>query len=137
MVAQLGRLLALKIDSTGAGSYQTIGSLRTKSLKIANEAVDVTNADSPNQWRELLANAGVKTMEISINGLFDDGIYVNLVNTLALAGTIRNYQITHPSLGTYQGAFQITNFEFSGDYNGALEFTATLASAGDMTFTPV
>jgi TP901-1 family phage major tail protein len=136
MPAQLGRTLVLKVDSTGSGSYQTVASLRTKGIKIANEAVDVTNADSPNQWRELLANAGVKTMEISFNGLFDDGIYVNLLNTLALAGTIRNYQITHPSLGTYQAAFQLTGFEFSGDFNGALEFSGTLASAGDMTFTP-
>jgi TP901-1 family phage major tail protein len=136
MAAQLGRTLVLKVDNTGSGSYQAIASIRTKSLKIASEAVDVTNADSPNQWRELLASAGVKSMEVSFNGLFDDGVYINTVNTLALAGTIRNYQITHPSLGTYQAAFQITAFELNGDFNGALEFSATLASAGDMTFTP-
>jgi TP901-1 family phage major tail protein len=136
MAAQLGRTLVLKVDNTGSGSYQAIASIRTKSLKIASEAVDVTSADSPNQWRELLANAGVKSMEVSFNGLFDDGVYINTVNTLVLAGTIRNYQITHPSLGTYQAAFQITAFELNGDFNGALEFSATLASAGDMTFTP-
>lgn len=137
MAAQLGRTFLLKIDSTGAGSYQTVASIRTKSMKIASEMVDVSNADSVNQWRELLANAGMKSMEVSCNGLFDDGVYINLMNTLCLAGTIRNFQITHPSLGTYQAAFQITAFELNGDYNGALEFSATLASSGDMTFTPV
>ena len=137
MAAQLGRSVLLKIDATGSGSYQSIASIRTKSMKIASETVDVSNADSVNQWRELLANAGMKSMEVSGNGLFDDGVYINLVNTLCLAGTIRNWQITLPSLGTYQAAFQITAFELNADYNGALEFSMTLASSGDMTFTPV
>lgn len=135
MAAQLGRTLALQLDTTGSGSYSTIASIRTKSLKISNEDVDVTTGDSANQWRELLANAGVKSMEIAFAGLFDDGVYINLVNTLAIAGTIRNFKITHPALGTYLAPFQISNFELSGEYNGALEFTATLTSAGEVTFT--
>ena len=135
MAAQLGRTLALQIDTTGSGSYSTIASIRTKSLKIANEAVDVTTGDSANQWRELLANAGVKSMEISFAGLFDDAVPINLVNTLMQAGTIRNFKITHPSLGTYTAPFQISAFEIAGEYNGALEFTATLESAGEVTFT--
>lgn len=137
MPAQLGRSFLLKVDSTGSGNYQSIASIRTKSMKVNSETVDVTDADAPNQWRQLLGNAGVKSMEITFNGLFDDGVYINLVNTLTLAGTIRNFQITHPSLGTYQAAFQISNFELNGDFNGALEFSATLASAGEVTFTPV
>jgi TP901-1 family phage major tail protein len=135
MTATLGRLLALQLDTTGAGAYQTIASVRTKSLKIANEAVDVTDSDSSNQWRELLAGAGVKSMEISFAGLFDDGVYINQVNTLMLAGTIRNWRISHPSLGNYTGLFQISGFELAGEYNGALEFTATLESAGEVIFT--
>lgn len=135
MAAQLGRTLALQIDTNGSGSYSTIASIRTKSLKIANEAVDVTTGDSANQWRELLANAGVKSMEISFAGLFDDAVPINLVNTLMQAGTIRNFKITHPSLGTYTAPFQISAFEIAGEYNGALEFTATLESAGEVTFT--
>ena len=134
MTAHLGRTLALQLDTTGAGAYQTIASIRTKSLKIANEAVDVTDSDSPNQWRELLANAGVKSMEISFAGLFDDGVYINQVNTLMLAGTIRNWKITHPAFGTYTGLMQISGFEMAGEYNGALEFTATLESAGEVIF---
>jgi TP901-1 family phage major tail protein len=135
MAAQLGRTLGLQLDTTGSGSYQTIASLRTKSLKIANEDVDVTTGDSANQWRELLANAGVKSMEISFAGVFDDGVYINQVRALALAGTIRNWKITHPAVGTYTAPFQISNFEESGEYNGALEFTASLTSAGEVTFT--
>lgn len=136
MVAYTGRALGLQIDTTGGGVYQAVASLRTKSMKLNSETVDVTTADSTGQWRELLANAGVKSMEISFNGIFGDTVNENLVNTLALAGTIRNFRLTHPNVGTYQAPFQITNFEFSGDFNGSLEFTATLASAGEVTFTP-
>jgi len=134
MPAFLGRTFALQLDTTGSGSYSTIASLRTKSLKIANESVDVTTSDSANQWRELLANAGVKSMEISFAGLFDDAVPLNLINTLMQAGTIRNFKITHPSLGTYTALFQISAFELAGEYNGALEFTATLESAGEVVF---
>jgi len=38
MAAQLGRTLALQIDTTGGGSYSTIASIRTKSLKIAERS---------------------------------------------------------------------------------------------------
>lgn len=135
MAAQLGRTLALQLDTNGSGSYQTIASLKTKSVKIANEAVDVSTSDSANQWRELLANAGIKSMEVSGAGVFDDGVYVNQVNTLMLAGTIRNWKITHPAFGTYTGPFQISGFEMAGEFNGPLEFTMTLESAGEITFT--
>jgi predicted secreted protein len=74
-------------------------------------------------------------MEISIAGVFDDAVPLNLINTLMLAGTIRNFKIAHPSFGTYTAQFQITAFEMAGEYNGALEFTATLESAGEVIFT--
>jgi len=135
MVAQTARTFLLKVDNTGSGSFQSIGSLRGKSLKINAETVDVTNSDSTNQYRELLAGAGVKSLEVSGNGIFGDDTYVNTAHGLALNGTIRNWQIVVPGLGTYQAAFQITAFEVTGEYNGAVEFTMSLASSGDVTFT--
>lgn len=134
MAAQLGRTLIIQLDTTGSGSYSTVGSLRTKTFKISDESVDVTTADSTNQWREILANAGIKSMEVSGSGLFADGTAENLINTLIIAGTIRNWKITHPALGTYTGAFHIDSFDGSGEYNGAFEFSLALSSAGEITF---
>ncbi|MES2905716.1 MAG: phage major tail protein, TP901-1 family, partial [Pseudomonadota bacterium] len=72
MTAQKGRDLLLKIDSTGSGSFVTIGGLRTRSLSFENESVDVTHAESSGQWRELLAGAGVKRARLSGSGVFKD-----------------------------------------------------------------
>lgn len=137
MPAQPGRTALVKIDNTGAGSYQTIAGTRQKALKLNTETVDVTNADSTNQWRELLANAGVKSIEVSCSGVFLDDVYINTLVTLSMANTIRNFQYIHPGLGTFQGPFQIQNLELPDEYNGAAEFSFTLASAGEITFTPV
>lgn len=136
MVAQTGRTALVKLDNDGAGSYQTIGGMRTRSLKINSETVDVTDSDSTNQWRELLANAGVKSVEIAGSGIFKDDTYVNQLIAYAKDCTIRNWQWIHTAIGTFQGAFQVADFELGAEYNGAVTFSFTLQSAGAITFTP-
>lgn len=136
MVAQTGRTALVKLDNDGAGSYQTVGGVRTRSLKINSESVDVTDSDSTNQWRELLANAGVKSVEIAVAGIFKDDVYINQCIAYAKDCTIRNWQFIHAAIGTFQGAFQVTDFELGAEYNGAVSFSFTLASAGALTFTP-
>ena len=137
MVAQTGRTLLVKLDATGAGSFQTIGGLRTKSFKLDSETVDVTNSDSVNQWRELLANAGVKSAEVSASGVFTDSTYEDDIIAYLMNVTIRDWQIIVPSLGTFQGKFQVSSYENNGEHNGAVEFSFTLMSAGEITFTSV
>lgn len=135
MAAQAGRLIAINLDATGSGSYQAIAALRTKSLKLNSEFVDITTSDSSNQWREGLANAGVKSIEISGSGVFTDATYQNLLVTYAMQNTIRNWQLVHTQLGTFVGPFHVSAFEVTGDYNGEVTFTMTLMSAGEITFT--
>ena len=136
MVASVARTLLVKLDNTGSGSYQTVGGIRTRSIKIDSEMVDVTNSDSTNQWRELLATAGVKSLEVSGAGVFVDDTYVNQLIAYAKDNTIRNWQLIHTAVGTFQAAFHVSSFELAGEYNGALEYNFTLASAGELTFTP-
>lgn len=135
MAAQTGRTALVKLDNTGGGSYQTVGGVRTRSLKINSETVDVTNSDSTNQWRELLATAGVKSVEISVSGVFIDDAYINQCIAYANACTIRNWQWIHSAIGTFQGAFQVADIELGAEYNGAVSFSFTLQSAGEVTFT--
>jgi TP901-1 family phage major tail protein len=135
MAAQTGRTALVKLDNTGGGSYQTVGGVRTRSLKINSELVDVTNSDSTNQWREALATAGVKSVEIAVSGIFIDDTYINQVIAYVNACTIRNWQWVHSAVGTFQGAFQVTDFELGAEYNGSVTFSFTLQSAGEVAFT--
>jgi TP901-1 family phage major tail protein len=135
MPAQLGRSFLLEVDSNGSGTYQAIAGLRTRNFSINNEAVDTTHSGSTNQWRTLLANAGVKSMDVSGEGIFDDEAAFNTAEAYARLGTIRNWRITVPGLGVYIGQFQMTSTELSGAYNDAVNYSLSLQSAGEVTFT--
>lgn len=135
MTAQKGRDLLLKIDNTGSGSFVTVGGLRTRSLSFENEAVDITNADSSGQWRELLAGAGVKRARLSGAGVFKDGTADATIRQVLFDGLIRNWQVIIPDFGTIEGAFQIVSLEYSGTHQNELTFELSLESAGALTFT--
>jgi TP901-1 family phage major tail protein len=135
MPALAGGLLLIRLDATGAGSYQNLAGLRAKSIKINAEAVDITNSDSTNKFRELLAGAGIKSMEITGSGVFLDDTYQNTLIDYMRNNTIRNWQFSHTSIGTFQGLFMVSALEINGDFNSEVTFTATLMSAGEVTFT--
>ena len=72
MAAQKGSSLLVKIgDGASPEAFTTIGGLRSTSISLNDEAVDVTTMDSSNA-RTLLANGGIQTITISGSGVFTD-----------------------------------------------------------------
>lgn len=136
MAKQPGRLVLVKVDTTGAGVFATIGGGQTKSLTINNEQVDVTNSDSTEQFRELLESAGVKSMSISIKGVFDDDAAFNKVVDYSMGGLIKEFQFVVPGLGTFEGLFLVASVELSGEYKGAAQYSSSFESAGVIILTP-
>jgi TP901-1 family phage major tail protein len=135
MAAQRGKDLLLKVDTTGSGSFATVAGLRARSLAFNAATVDVTHAESTDEWRELLAGAGAKSARISGSGIFKDAASDETVRGLFFAGTIRNWQVAIPDFGTVAGAFQITALEYSGSHDNELTFELALESAGALAFT--
>jgi TP901-1 family phage major tail protein len=133
MSAQKGKDLLIKI-ADGSG-FTTVAGLRTRSLTFNADTIDVTDAESAGQWRELLDGAGIKRAGVSGRGLFKDASTDTLMRQTFFDGTVLNYQIVIPSFGTVQGAFQITSLDYAGEYNGEMTFDLTLDSAGELTFT--
>lgn len=134
MAAQKGKDLLVKVDQTGSGSFTTVAGLRTRTLAFNAATVDITNAESAGQWRELLEGAGVRTARISGSGIFKDAASDALVRDLFFNGTIRHWQVVIPDFGTVEGAFQLTSLDFAGQYNAEVTFDLTLESAGQLTF---
>src|SRR5262245_11828410 len=122
MSAQRGKDLLLKVDTDGAGSFATVAGLRTRSLAFNAALVDITHTESTNEWRELLAGAGVKTAKIAGAGIFKDAGSDETVRSCFFGGTIRNWQVIVPDFGTVQGLFQITALEYSGSHDNELTF---------------
>lgn len=135
MSAQAGRDLLLKLDEASSGSFQTVAGLRTRRLSLNAASVDITNADSAGQWRELLANAGTRSASLSGSGLFRDQESDASVRSLFFAGTICPWQVIIPDFGTLEGPFQVTALEYAGRHDGEVTYELALESAGEVTFT--
>ena len=132
MAAQKGS--AVLIKQTISGTPTTIGGLRSSSITINDEMVDVTNKDSSNN-RTLLANAGVFSMSISGSGVFTDSAAEIAFRSAALnAATLQIFSFIIPDLGTYSGTFQVTSLEYAGEYNGEATYSFSLESSGAITF---
>ena len=109
MAAQKGSAMLMKVGNGGSPeTFTTIAGLRSTSLTINNESVDVTNKDSSGK-RTMLAAAGVQSISVSGSGVFTDAASETTVKTNALADTQDNYQFLVPDFGTFTGAFQITS----------------------------
>ena len=135
MVAQKGKDLLLKVDTTGAGAFSTVAGLRSRSVSFNAQSVDITHAESAGQWRELLEGAGVKRASLSGAGIFKDAASDETVRGYFFNGTIRDWQVVIPDFGTVEGAFQITALQFSGQHDGEVSFDLALESAGSLSFT--
>ena len=135
MTAQRGKDLLLKIGDGGTPeTFATVAGLRSTTLAFNAQTVDVTNADSVDLWRELLAGAGVKSAQVYGSGVFKDAASDAAIRAAFFNQTLSNWQVVIPSFGTVTGPFQITALHYDGPYDGELKLSLTLASAGALAF---
>jgi len=134
MTAQKGRLYLLKLGTAGAGG--TVAGVRTTSLKINNEEVDITNKDSAG-WRELLEAAGVQSVDIDVEGITSDAANYETLQGYAQAQTINGFQLINTATDTdaISGNFLITGWTQGQPHNKEATFSCTLKSSGTITFT--
>lgn len=133
MAAQLGRSFVLAVGNGASPEvFTTIGAAKVTSMRLNGQLVDTTTVDN-NGWRELLEGGAVRSVSISLSGIVKDSAAEATLQTNAFAQTIDNYKITTGAGDTFTGAFQITQYERSGEVNGAEEFSATLESSSTIT----
>lgn len=137
MAAQKGKAFLLKIGSGDPVTYATVAGLRLTRLTLNADTVDVTDAGSVNEWRELLAGAGVKSAAVSGQGVFKDAASDATLRAAFFAQDARMFQIVVPDFGTLSGPFVVQQLEYGGEYKGEVTFGATLASAGEIAFAAI
>ena len=135
MAAQKGAALLLKINTTGS-TFVTVAGLRSTSITLNDEAVDVTNKDSSGN-RTLLADGGVFSLSVSGSGVFTDQTTEETMRAAMNASTFKNFQVLIPDFGTYTGAFMVSSLEYSGEYNGEVTYSVSLESSGAITYATV
>ncbi len=131
MAAQRGKALLLKIDISG--TMTTVGGMRSTSMTLNDEAVDITNKDS-GSFRELLPSGGIQSMTITASGVFTDSTAEQTLRSAYGTSSFKSYNIIVPDLGTYAGTFMIASLEYAGEYNGEATYSVTLESSGSITF---
>lgn len=136
MAATCGALMTLSFkDDAGTPAYQLVAGLRSKSIAINSELVDVTSASSTGVWREALDACGVRSATISGSGIFADDAGIEALRDAVSENELRDSKIVIPSFFDITGSFKVTSFQLDGEYNGAIQFSITLESAGALTFT--
>ena len=131
MAAQKGNAVLIKIAVSG--SQTTVGGLRSSSITINDEAVDITNKDSSGN-RILLPDTGVTSVSISGSGVFTDSTSEQQLRTNIGGAALSAMSFIVPDLGTFSGNFHIASLEYAGEYNGEATFSATFESGGAVSF---
>ena len=140
MAAGKGSSFLLKDNSTGTPA--TMGGLRSTSMTINGEAVDITTKDSNafissgnDKARDLLQGGGVRSMTISASGVFTDSSTENILRGFAFDGAIQSYDLIFSDGSKISGAFLITSYERAGEFNGEETYSVTLESSNTITYT--
>ena len=133
MSAQKGKDILLKIAAIGSSNFVTIGGLRTRSIALNAQTIDVSHAETEG-WRELLGDAGFRSAKISGTGVFLTDAAAEEVRACFFASAIRRWQVIIPGFGQFEGPFQITALDYAGEYKSEVSVGLTLDSAGVLEF---
>lgn len=127
MAGANGRSLTIDWDST------TLVGVRTRGYTFSNEFVDVTTDDDTG-WRTLLADPGVRSMEVTVGGISSDQVLIAEMVNASMTGEALSVGLP-TTTGTLAGTFMLSSFEQNGEHDGAVEFSATFMSSGEVTYT--
>jgi TP901-1 family phage major tail protein len=127
MAGANGRALTIDWDSV------TLVGVRTKGYTITNDYVDVTTDDDAG-WRTLLANPGIRSVEVTVGGISSDQVLIAEVMKANITGEPLTIQLP-TTTGTLAGTFLCSDFEQTGEHDGAVEFSAKFMSTGVVTYT--
>lgn len=129
-------LLIKRGDGASPEVFTTIGAIRNSRVTFDGNPIDVTTADDVDGnneiWRTQIT--GVKSLAVSGDGIGKQLQPIQSMYSDFALGTISNYQVVIPYIGTFTVAMVITNMTFDGSYDGASTFSIEIASASAPTF---
>src|SRR3972149_681493 len=101
MAGSNGRALTIDYDTT------TLVGVRTKGYTITNDYVDVTT-DDDDGWRVLLADPGLRSVEVTVGGISSDQIMLAAIMAANVTAETLTVQLP-TTTGTLAGSFLISS----------------------------
>ena len=120
-----GAIFLLDVEVT-TGVFATVAAMKTTTMTISNETVDVTSKGD--LQRELLENCGIQSVSIKAQGCISSADSYKKISYAANTGEILNVKINSSNGETYSGGFILSAFETSGEYNKDGLYSITLES---------
>jgi len=113
-----------------------IAGCQSDSMSVNNAPVDITDKAS-NGWRELAGFAGTRSIDLAISGVWKDKTVRDLALGADSALLLSDVTLDFADGGSFSaGDWYLSSYEETGDYAGAVTFTGTLLSSGEITYTP-
>lgn len=136
MSQQKGRLLLIKIK-TAPSTFDNLCGMKTRSFNLSANEVDTTipNCLNPGGAVQKTGEPGIVARTFNGSGAFVSGATQAVLMANVRNGTVFDAQVVVPGEGTYQGSWMVSDFEFTGEMEGNMEFSATFTAAGPLTFT--
>lgn len=127
-------LIGRRVTFTPTGSGTPVTGMRTKTITLNNEPVDITS-DDDSGWRTFLAeDPAQRSIDIAVEGVTKDAALIELAATGG-SGLVSEYTLTFEGLGSFVGDFYIGSLELGAPYNEAVTFSCTIQSSGEQTWT--
>jgi TP901-1 family phage major tail protein len=126
MSAQVGRKILLKRDGA------VLAGVRTKSVAINREAIDITNDDDIG-FRNLLAEPGERQVDLTVSGITVNSILRDA--SFEDPAVLEDLSLEYPDGSKIEGDFFLASYTENAEYNDAVSFDATLNSAGVIAYT--
>lgn len=142
MAQQNARELVIKRgDGASPEVFSFVCGIKTRTFSMSNASIDTTvpNCADPSAPIVATARPGRQTITFSGDGLFDSNIAGKAIADDAREQNIDvNYTVIVPGYGEFSGPFFISDFQWNGDMEDPLAFSATWTplDASQLTFTP-
>ena len=129
MAARIGRHLKITWDGT------LIAAVKTKSMKVAGSAVDITSDDDLG-YRTLLAESGMYSVDLSVEGVWKSTQLLAdvMADTVLKDVEIQSYDASEVLEWTIAGSFRMNGIEAAGDTSENVKFSAEIQSSGAFTY---
>jgi predicted secreted protein len=127
-------LVGRKVTFTPTGAGAPVTGMRTKTITLNNEPIDITS-DDDDGWRTFLASdPAERSIDMSVEGITKDNELMKLA-ALGGANLISEYTLNFPGLGSFTGDFYIGSLELGAPYNEGVTFSCSIQSSGPAVFT--
>lgn len=134
---QIGRLLLIKIgDGASPETFTNLCGLQTRSFNMSANDVDTTipDCDNPEDTPQKTGVPGIKNRTFTGSGKYVAGANSAAFIAHVVAAETFNAEVVVPGLGSFTGAWYVTDFTFSGEQEGNMDFSATFNAGGPLEF---